>query len=457
MKLHNTLTRHIEELKPLDNNTVKLYTCGLTVYSQPHIGNWVGYIYWDVLKRTLEATGYTVEHVQNITDVGHLVSDDDNGEDKMEKGARVENMTAWEVAEKYSSIAEHEAYDILKLKKPKLARATDFIEEQIDAVKILEKKDYTYIIPDEGVYFDTAKLSDYGKLARLDTEGLQAGSRVVFKNKRNVTDFALWKFSPQNSKRDMEWDSPWGTGFPGWHLECSVIAQTTLGEQIDIHTGGVDHIPIHHTNEIAQSEALTGKQFSQIWLHNNHLKVNGGKMAKSIGNIYTLGDIEKHGFDVMAFKLMILSKNYHTEGNFTWDILSASQNRLDNWYGVAALTWQLNENPTDPTSDLTQSLSDNLDTPKALKIIDEYFDSCQAHNTAPNKKFLAHINTLLGINLSQADITKEQKQLIKDREQARETKNWKKSDEIRDVLARQGIVLRDDKDTQIWTRKNTQT
>ena len=254
VKLYNTLTRQKDTLKPLDGKTVKIYTCGLTVYSQPHIGNWVGYVYWDILIRLLRYEGLDVVRTQNITDVGHLTSDDDSGEDKMEKGAKTEGKTAWNVAEKYIAIATHEAYDVLQLIKPDhLARATDYIKQQIDFARQLEAKGFTYIIEGDGLYFDTSKLNDYGKLARLDIDGLEAGARVSVEGKRNITDFAIWKFSPKDSQRDMEWESPWGVGFPGWHLECSVIARETLGDQIDIHTGGIDHIPVHHTNEIAQT------------------------------------------------------------------------------------------------------------------------------------------------------------------------------------------------------------
>ena len=344
IQLYNTLTRRKDELKPLDGETVKFYTCGLTVYSQPHIGNWVGYIYWDVLVRLLRWQDIPVVRTQNITDVGHLTSDDDNGEDKMEKGARREGKTAWDVAERYISIANHEAYDVLKLIKPDyLVRATDYIQQQIDFAKGLDEKGFLYKIDGDGMYFDTSLLKDYGKLARLDVAGLEAGARVSVEGKRNITDFAVWKFSPKDAKRDMEWDSPWGVGFPGWHLECSTIARETLGDSIDIHAGGIDHIPVHHTNEIAQSESLTGKQFSQIWLHNNHIKVDGRKMSKSLGNVITLEDIISRGFSPMAFKLAILSKHYQTEGNFTWEILEAAQARLNHWRDYAVLRHQTHD------------------------------------------------------------------------------------------------------------------
>jgi cysteinyl-tRNA synthetase len=449
------MTRSVDELAPLVDTEITIYTCGLTVYSQPHIGNWVGYIYWDVLVRTLEKLEYKVKRVQNITDVGHLVSDDDNGEDKMEKGARKEGKTAWEIADKYIAIANREAYELLQLKRPLLVRATDKISEQIDMVKSLEEKGFTYIIEGEGVYFDTSKLKDYGKLARLDVKGLEAGNRVAFKNKRSITDFALWKFSPKEQKRDMEWDSPWGIGFPGWHLECSAIAMDSLGEQIDIHAGGVDHIPIHHTNEIAQTESVTEKPFAQIWLHNNHLKVDGKKMSKSLGNIYTLEDIIAKGFDIQSFKLLVLSKNYHTEGNFTWDILEAAQNRLNNWQAVADLVWQFNEHvdSSDTEKQIIASLTDNLNTPESFALVDAYFDTVlTTDRVSPSRSLLLLIEELFGLSLQGGDITPSQKKLLVTREAARVKKDWQLSDDLRDTLKQEGIAVRDEPFGQVWSR-----
>lgn len=464
MKLYNTLSRKTEDITPLEDKKIKLYTCGLTVYSQPHIGNWTAYIYWDVLVRTLQLSGYDVMRVQNITDVGHLVSDDDNGEDKMEKGARSEGITAWDVADKYIAVADHEAYDMLGLLRPdKLIRATDYIPQQIKFVEELEKKGYTYVIPDEGVYFDTSKLKDYGKLAQLDIEGLQAGARVSIEGKRNITDFALWKFSPKGQKRDMEWESPWGTGFPGWHLECSVIARETLGDQIDIHTGGIDHIPVHHTNEIAQTEAVTDKQFSKYWAHCNFMKVDGGKMSKSLGNIYTLQDILDHGYSVEAFKLMILSSHYRTEGNFTWEILEAAQNRLNGYYAWADLKHQraahtegkLDDIYKQAFLDMRTALQDDLNTPQALATLSELVSSSETHGVDKHKiqHLLQLIDTMLGLGISKRpDITHEQKELIADRQLARDNKDWQKSDEVRDLLKEQGIGISDTSNGPIWHR-----
>lgn len=472
MKLHNTLTGSKDEFTPLKDSTVKLYTCGLTVYSQPHIGNWVAYLYWDVLVRTLLALDYKVEHVQNITDVGHLTDDADAGEDKMLKSALKEGKTAWDVAKKYIDIADREAYELLGLLRPEhMPRATDYIPQQIALVQKLEDRGFTYKI-DDGVYFDTSKLKGYGKLARLDIGGLQFGARVADTGKKNPTDFALWKFSPKDQQRDMEWDSPWGKGFPGWHLECSAMAMDLLGEQIDIHTGGIDHIPVHHTNEIAQTEAVTGKPFSNFWIHANHIKVNGTKMSKSLGNIYTLDDIVDKGYDLSAFKLLVLSKHYRTEGNFTWDILEASANRLKNWQAAAVLRHQTHdtlqdddEKDSDDTSvsllatphAILEKLSDDLDTPGALSLIDEAFTRLERRSLEHIHRsslvaLLDAVRDLLGIDLSSStpDIDDETKQLILERQRARENKDWQRSDELRDTLTKRGVAVRDTPSGSVW-------
>ncbi len=474
MRLHNTLTGTTEEFKSLNSNTVFLYSCGLTVYSQPHIGNWVAYIYWDLLVRTLRAEGKSVNHVQNITDVGHLTDDGDAGEDKIQIGALKEGKTAWDVAEKYIQIADHEAFEQLGLIRPThMPRATDYIVQQIAFVEKLEQKGFTYKIQD-GVYFDTSKLDSYGKLAHLDIDGLQFGARVADSGKKNPTDFALWKFSNPKEKRDMEWESPWGTGFPGWHLECSVMAQELLGEQIDIHTGGIDHIPVHHTNEIAQSESLSGKQFAGTWVHANHLKVNGTKMSKSLGNIYTLSDITDHGYSVIAFKLLVLSKHYRTEGNFTWEILEASSNRLQRWRNIAALRWQVNDTlEDDDDKDILhdinarilavkhaahESLANDLRSPEALALIEQLFDEIEKTPLAQLQlhaltQLLEWIDEALGLPLLSIspDLPDEAKMLLTERAQARRDRNWERSDELRDELENNyAVTILDTKYGGVW-------
>lgn len=464
MKLYNTLSRKIEPVKPRNGNRILMYTCGLTVYSQPQIGNWVAYIYSDVLTRVLKASGYDVYRIQNITDVGHLVSDGDDGEDKMEKGARTEGLTAWDVADKYIAIAEHEAYEVLELLRPdKLVRATDLIQEQIAFVNDLYLKGFTYVIPDEGVYFDTSKLGDYGKLAKLDIKGLQAGARVDVQGKKNITDFALWKFSPPQSKRDMEWDSPWGKGFPGWHLECSVIARESLGDQLDIHTGGIDHIPVHHTNEIAQTESLTGKEFVKLWFHNNHIKVNGARLAKSAGNSYTLEDLQKKGINTNSFKLLVLSSSYRTEGNFSWEIAHAAHQRLVHWQAVASIVNQPHETAehnsllSEASKQLLTILQNDLDTPAALSFIDKVFNHIHTNGLHNNdittlKSFIETIDSLLGVKLDMNNIDDATKQLISLRDQARHNKNWNEADRIRDKLLSMRISVNDGSSATQWYR-----
>lgn len=456
------MSRTVEQLAPIQNDKITLYTCGLTVYSQPHIGNWVSYIYWDILVRSLKKCGYDVTHVQNITDVGHLTSDEDAGEDKMLKSALQEGTTAWEVAEKYIQIADDEAYNQLGLLRPDhMPRATDYIQQQIEFVKVLEQKGFTYKIAD-GVYFDTNNLKDYGKLAKLDIDGLQFGARVENTGKKNPTDFALWKFSPSSEKRDMEWESPWGIGFPGWHLECSVMAISLLGNTIDIHAGGIDHIPVHHINEIAQSESYTGNIFANMWIHANHIKVDGTKMSKSLGNIYTLSDIKDKGFDLEAFKLTVISKHYRTEGNFTWDILEASQNLLNRFKEWSDLQFQALKSDKLATSyesaiiNLNDAICNDLNTPEALRVIVAMLnevDNLGIDSTAISIA-VKQIDSLFGLKLhDRSDITDDQKRLIKNRKDARQNNDWAASDALRLQLLNQGISLRDTPMGQLWARQ----
>ncbi|HEU0266168.1 MAG TPA: class I tRNA ligase family protein, partial [Candidatus Saccharimonadaceae bacterium] len=320
----------------------------------------------------------------------------------------------------------------------------------------------------EGMYFDTTKVSDYGKLAHLDVSGLEAGKRVDVSGKRHITDFAVWKFSPTDKKRDMEWDSPWGIGFPGWHLECSVIARETLGDRLDIHSGGIDHIPVHHTNEIAQTESITCEPFANLWLHNNHIKIDGTKISKSLGNVITLQDITDHGYSMDTFKVMVLSKHFETEGNFTWEILDAASNRLQNWRATAALRHQLHdtlrpdsENANIPSGAARQALlerlSDNLDTPGALALIDATVSAIEsASPTTINpdnlEAFFMSVDELLGLRIitSTPDIDDDQKRLIIERNAAREAKDWATSDKLRAALSEQNIGLNDTKHGTVW-------
>jgi cysteinyl-tRNA synthetase len=475
VKFHNTPTSEVEEFKPQQENEVLLYTCGPTVYDNPHIGNWVSYIYWDVLVRVLIANEYNVKRVMNITDVGHLSSDADEGEDKLEKGARREGKTAWDIAQKYTD-AFLEGMRQLNLIKPEfIAKATDYIPQQIELLQKLQDKGYTYTI-DDGIYFDTSKFPTYANFAHLDIEEQKAGARVSFnEQKRNISDFALWKFTPRNEKRDMEWELEGRMGFPGWHLECSAIALSILGDTLDIHTGGIDHVPVHHTNEIAQSEAATGKKFCNYWLHNNHLKIDGTKISKSLSNGYTLEDLKSKGFSPLDFKMLVLQSNYRHEGNFTFDNLQSAKNRLDNWRNIAALRHQMHDTII---SDIEQNndhntlslyatsqaiievLNNDLNTPEALKIIDDAFSKITSKSLARINQHslvqvLTTIDEVLGLQLIQnsPDISDKQKQLIIKRNEARNNKDWEESDRIRKLLADTGISIRDTEKSSTWEYK----
>ena len=462
LKFYNTPSRKIEEFKPLNPENVKVYTCGPTVYASPHIGNWVAFIYWDILVRTLQLNGYNITRTMNITDVGHLVSDEDEGEDKLEKGARREGKTVWEVAEFYTNEFLKGMRDLNLITPENLSKATDFIPEQIAIIEDLSKKGFTYKTSD-GIYFDTAKFPKYADFAHLDLENLKAGARVNFNpEKKNLSDFALWKWSPKDKKRGMEWEYCGRMGFPGWHLECSAIAINTLGETIDIHTGGIDHIPVHHTDEIAQSETFTGKTFSNYWLHCNHMTSEGKKISKSLGNGFTLEQIISQGFSPMDFKMFVLQSQYRTESNFSFENLKSAQNRLKNWQNIASLRWQVKGNdgtiPSLATKQIIlEEVNDNLDTPKALAKIDEIFSEIIKAN--PEKlnysnllELLEFIDELLGLNLttSTPDIPDEIKIKIIERNNARAEKNWAKSDEIRDELLSKNIILRDTPKKSFW-------
>lgn len=483
LKLYNTATGTVDEFKSINDKKVFIYSCGPTVYGNPHIGNWSGYIYWDLLVRLLQYKDYDVKRVINITDVGHLTSDGDTGEDKLEKCAKKEHKTAWEVAKEYTEIF-NDGFAKLNLVAPNfMPNASDFIPQQLELIKSLKLKGATYQI-DDGIYFDTSKFPKYADFAHLDLANQMAGARVnINTQKHNPSDFAVWKFSPKNESRDMEWATPKEImdtpsedivmGFPGWHIECSAIALSLLGNTIDIHTGGIDAIPVHHTNEIAQSEMATGKTFSNFWLHCNFIKVDGKKMSKSLGNTYTLSDIIEKGYSPMDFRMLILQGNYRNEGNFTFDNLIATKNHLANWKNVAALRHQIHDtiishndkNKSDHsvslyalTGAIIESLENNLNTPETLKLIDEAFSRIQKVSPENiNKQSLVDalesIDELLGLNLlgTTPDINDKQKALIIERNNARSQKDWSKSDKLRNKLKNDGIIIRDiDHENSIW-------
>ncbi|HVO86200.1 MAG TPA: cysteine--tRNA ligase [Candidatus Binatia bacterium] len=455
MKLYNTLTKQVEDLEPQNPDAVTIYTCGPTVYDYPHIGNWFTFIRYDLLVRTLKASGLQTKWVLNITDVGHLVSDADEGEDKLEKGARREGKTAWEVAEFYTDYFL-KGLERLNITKPdELPRATAHIDGQIDFIKQLEAKGFTYRISD-GIYYDTSKFSKYANFAQLDLDEQQSSDRVEPNpEKRNPSDFALWKFSPKDHQRDMEWDSPWGKGFPGWHIECSAMVKAYFGDTVDIHSGGIDHVPVHHTNEIAQSEAVTGKPLANIWMHTNHILLNDQKIAKSEGNGITLEDIEAKGYGLQDFRLLVLQSHYRTQSTFSWEVLQAASNSLSNLSAWADLRFQpfINPLPEEQVEAAKKTIlgamvDDDINSPAALAVLNGLVDEGR-----PSSELLSYIDSLLGTRFAESDdISESQKQLISDREQAREAGNWQKADELRKQLAEQGIEINDTEHGPIWYR-----
>jgi cysteinyl-tRNA synthetase len=464
MKLYNTLTKKVEEIKPISPPKVTVYTCGPTVYDFPHVGNWFTFVRYDMLVRTLKASGYRPTWVMNITDVGHLVSDADDGEDKLEKGAKREGKTAWEVAKFYTDYFT-QGLERLNFTNPThLPKATDHIREQIELVKLLEQKGFTYKI-DDGIYYDTSKFADYGKFAQLDLAEQQAGARISHnQQKRNSSDFALWKFSADGQTRDMEWDSPWGKGFPGWHLECSAMSMKYLGATIDIHSGGIDHIPVHHTNEIAQSQAATGKPLASTWMHTNHILVSGDKISKSLGNGITLEDVEAKGYTTTALRLHILESHYRSQSKFSWESLESAKNRLAVYQAMADRLWQPNSTGIltgdlhQIQSNILEAAQDDLNTPRVVMLLSQLSDAIDTKGVnsasqAAFREFLVWLDDLLGLELSQRqDIGPDQKQILAERQKARDIKDWANSDKLRDKLAGQGISVQDTSSGQTWTK-----
>ncbi len=467
MKLYNTLSRQIDELKPINKPEVSIYTCGPTVYDYPHIGNWFTFIRYDLLVRSLKAHNYKTKWVLNITDVGHLVSDADQGEDKLVKKALKENKDAYAIAKLYTDYFISGLSRLNILKPDFMPKATDHIQEQIDFIKVLEEKGLTYKISD-GIYFDVAKFPQYIKLARLNLEDQVDGARVeVNPEKHRQIDFALWKFSPSSGKRDMEWDSPWGKGFPGWHIECSAMALKYLGPTMDIHAGGIDHIPVHHTNEIAQSEAANGQPLANIWFHTSHLSIDGSKISKSLDNGINLEDIESRNISLEAFRLLVIQSNYINQSQFTFELLSGAQSSLKNL--IRDFSWiysgvktnnenkQLRTNIARTKRSMLDFMADNLNTPRALSALHELASYVSNLNQISDddilviEKFNIFVNELFGINIvKKISLTNDQKKLISDRKNYRLDKNWDKADESRKILEEQGIGLRDVGEASLW-------
>lgn len=442
--LYNTLTKKKEIFTPAKAKKVGMYACGPTVYGPAHIGNLRSYVFEDILKRTLLTEGYKVRHIINITDVGHLTSDADEGEDKMEKGAKREHKTVWEIAKQYTEEFTQDLKALNILPPSKFVKATDHIHEQIRLIERLEKGGYTYQTSD-GIYFDTSKFPSYGDFARLNTAQQKEGARVaVNSEKKNPTDFALWKFSPANEKRQMEWKSSWGKGFPGWHIECSAMSMKYLGETFDIHCGGVDHIPIHHTNEIAQSEAATGKPLARFWLHNEFLSVDNNKMSKSLNNTYPLSVLTAKGYTPLAFRYFLLGAHYRSKLNFTWKALDASSVAFQKLIGFMQMGKKTKA--TNPVfyKKFLGAMLDDLNTPQALAVVWEIMKSSLPADE--KRGTIAACDELLGLGLASCKpirIPAAIDKLIAERENARQAKKFSEADALRKKIESKGFSIDD--------------
>lgn len=455
IKIFNTLTRKKEDFKPLDEKEIRMYSCGPTVYYFAHIGNLRAYLFMDNLRRVLKYNGYNLKHVMNITDVGHLVSDADEGEDKMMKAAKRENKNPFEIAEFYMN-AFLADIDKLNVDRPEIiARATEHIDVMEEYVKKIIENGFSYQTEDT-VYFDTSKLDKYGLLSNRNVDEQKAGARVEFdNNKKNISDFAIWIKAPEN--HIMKWDTFFGKAYPGWHLECSAMGYKYLGEQFDIHTGGVDHIPIHHENEIAQSKGFSGKIPANYWMHVEFLQINGGKMSKSLNNLYTLKDLEEKGYEPLVYRMFNFTSNYRAQINFTFEAMDAAKialNRLRDGY-------LKHSEGTDDVQDefikeyedrFLEAINDDLNMPVAMSVV---WDVVKNPNKSKKlQNLLLKFDEVLGLDLKnykkQENVLPEEiASLVNERNEARANKNWAESDRIRDILIEKGYTVKDSKEGTI--------
>lgn len=462
IRLFNTLTHKIEDFKPITPNHVGFYSCGPTVYWDQHIGNMRTFLNNDILKRMFLANGYTVTHVMNFTDVGHLTSDEDTGDDKMEKGAARENMSVWEIAEKYIKNCQTDM-ELLNLIKPTVTpRATDHIQEQIELIRKLEKLGYTYEIPGDGIYYDTSKWASYGELGGQNLSELRGGARIENNAKRNITDFALWKYSPKDAKRQMEWESPWGIGFPGWHLECSAMSMKYLGEHFDIHTGGQEHIKVHHTNEIAQSEPVVGKPWVHYWVHWAWLMLKDGKMSKSTGSFWTVRGLIDKGYDPMAFRYLILLGHYRQPIEFSFDALDAAATGYKNI--VRKIVDLMNSDDKTPIDadiyndwhdKILAPVSDNLKTAESLVVVQDLLKE-KSVNSATKLALLKFVDELLGLqfiehaqklhDLENMAAPQGIEELAQKRLEAKKSRDFATADALRNEIDKAGWTVMDTAD-----------
>lgn len=463
LKLYNTLSRKKEVFRP-QKQIVSLYTCGPTVYDFATIGNMRTYLFEDILRRVLQYNGYRVKHVMNITDVGHLVGDRDMGKDKLEEAAKKSKKSAWEISKFYTEAFFKDTERLNIIPPHKKPKATEYIKDQIKFVKVLEEKGFTYQTSD-GVYFDTSKLKNYGKLAKLNIKELREGARVEKnKEKRNPTDFALWKFAKKGEKRQMEWKSPWGDhSFPGWHVECSVLSTKFLGQPFDIHTGGIDHIPLHHTNEIAQSEAAYGKPLANYWLHGEFLITDKKRMGKSEGNLKTLQDLIDSGFNPLAYRYFVLGAHYRAKLNFTWKALKGAENALHNLYHDFALLkfFPKSDNRKRSTKSYEKkfkdAINDDLNMPQALSVAWNVVND-ESIPAKERRKLLLKFDNVLGLDISSADaLAKPKAQVVKmakDREKLRVNKQFVKADSLRVKIEKLGYIVEDTREGPfLWPLK----
>ncbi len=468
MKLNffNTMGRSVQDFKTLEPGVAKLYCCGPTVYNYAHIGNLRAYLFDDILRRVLEYAGYKVDHVVNITDVGHLTDDNDEGEDKMVKSSRETGKSVWDIAEFYTE-AFFKDIDSLNIIRPTVTpKATDHINEMIAMIKRLEEKGFTYEAGGN-IYFNIDKSPDYGKLALRDRQDLHAGARIkVDSNKKNPHDFVLWFTRSKFEHQAMVWDSPWGRGYPGWHIECSAMSMKYLGEQFDIHCGGIDHISIHHTNEIAQSEAATGRKWVNYWMHNEFLIMNKGKMAKSSGNFLTLDSLADDGFSPLDYRYFTLGGHYRSQLQFSKESLSAAARARKNLFDkVIRLKGETNNTPSSIISqegqiyikNFQEHLSTDLNTPRVLG---ELWLMLKDVGLGSQDKLaiIYEFDKILGFNLENLEEVEAESldsdilELIDSRNNARKEKNWEKADKMRDILLEKGIIIKDTPNGTEWTR-----